>query len=326
MNTKMLLIGVVLFGFAASASEGMVSSFTNSEVGPVMAKKTSTAGRIAIAIAKLENKSEMPDSMFGELRSRMQQCIAGTMKFHVQDREYLKSLMREQALAAAGIVGGEGAGALAAEKVELASYIVLGTVQSFDTVRSNGSVEGGQYAMSKFKIELLVKLVNCRTGSIVAVKTVIGQGVNKVTVADSPKSSVGQGMRDATDEACHAVADWLRDTLACPPKVLKVDNGEIIVDLNENEVKEGDVFDVEECDVIAGDDGDAVIGLDGKYIGSVGITRPGSQTSRAMPTENGNLSIEKINIRKHTYRLRRVSKDSWMKRLRRRYIDEHQGD
>jgi uncharacterized OB-fold protein len=69
----MLLIFVVLSGFVASASEGMVSSFTNSEVVPVMAKKTSTAGRIAIAIAKLENKSEMPDSTLVELRSRLQQ-------------------------------------------------------------------------------------------------------------------------------------------------------------------------------------------------------------------------------------------------------------
>lgn len=287
-----------------------------------MAKKTSTAGRIAIAIAKLENKSEMPDSTLVELRSRMQQCIAGTMRFYVQDRENLKALLQEQALAVAGIANSEGAEVPAATKVEYAPYIVLGTVQSCRTDHSALKTDGARYAISKSTIELLMKLVNCRTGSIVATKTV--QGMGRAIEADNSKPSTGLGMRDAIDEACHAVAYWLRDNFACPPKVLKIYEGEITVDLNENEVEEGDVFDVVDAkDLGKDEDTGAWLGFDGKTIGSVAITRTGLRTSNAIPLEGESLSLENLDISNHTYMLRRVSKDSLKKRLRRKFANEH---
>jgi hypothetical protein len=187
--------------------------------------------------------------------------------------------------------------------------------------------DGARYAFSKSTIELLMKLVNCRTGSIVAMKTVVGQGMEKTFEADNSKPSTGQGMRDAIDEACHAVVDWLRDCFACPPKVLKIYEGEITVDLNENEVEEGDVFDVVDAkDLGKGEATGAWLGFDGKTIGSVAITRTGLRTSNAIPLEGEGLSLENLDSSNHTYMLRRVSKDSLKKRLRRKFANEHRCD
>ena len=131
-------------------------------------------------------------------------------------------------------------------------------------------------------------------------------------------------MNVAIDEVCHAVADWLRDCFACPPKVLKIYDGEITVDLNENEVEEGDVFDVVDAKVLGKDeDTGAWLGFDGKTIGSVAITRTGLRTSNAIPLEGESLSLENLDISNHTYMLRRVSKDSLKKRLRRKFANEH---
>jgi len=203
--------------------------------------------------------------------------------------------------------------------------MVFGTVQSCRTDHSALKGGGVQHYMSKSKIELRVNLVNCRTGIIVAAKTV--QGMGRAIEADNSKPSTGQGMRDAIDEACHAVVDWLRDCFACPPKVLKVYEGEITVDLNENEVEEGDVFDVVDAKDLGKDEGTgAWLGFDGKTIGSVAITCTGLRTSNAIPLEGESLSLENLDISNHTYMLRRVSKDSLKKRLRRKFANEHRCD
>lgn len=82
----------------------------------------------------------------------MQQCIAGTMRFYVQDCENLKALFREEALAVAGIADSEGVEVPAATKVEYAPYVVLGTVQSCRTDHSALKGDGVRYAISKSTI------------------------------------------------------------------------------------------------------------------------------------------------------------------------------
>ena len=115
-----------------------------------------------------------------------------------------------------------------------------------------------------------------------------------------------------------AVADWLRDLL-CPAKVLKVDKAEITIDMNENEVKEGDLFDViKSGGVMVNPDSGAAFEIDGKCIGRVVITRPGLQTSKAEPVDGGRLSLERLNVSKYDYKLRRVTKSALMKEAKRR--------
>ena len=277
---------------------------------PLAAETPSIPKRIAIAIGKFENKSTMPDSAFESLRARMQQCVAGTRKFHVQDREHLKALLREQALAAAGIVDGNNAEAPEGGKLEFASYMIYGTVQSCITDSSNGNLNGVGYAMFRSKIELFIKLVDPETGRILTTKTACGHGVDKLMVAD--KSITRQGVNKAIDEACHAVAYWLRDYFACPPKVLKACKGEIIVDLTDSEAKEGDVFDVIDAKELGVDaDTGASLGLGGSTVGRICIESTGSHTSNAKPIadKKGNvLDLGSLDTAGHTYILRRVNK------------------
>ena len=158
-----------------------------------------------------------------------------------------------------------------------------------------------------------------------AMKTVVGHGMDKVMGSGGVKTSKGQGCRDAIDEAGHAVADWLRD-LSYPAKVLKVDKVEITIDMNENEVREGDVFDVtEDGGVMVDPENGASLEIDVNYLGRVVITRPGLQTSKAEPVDDGRLSLEKLDLRKHAYKLRRVTKSALKNEaLRRaRKEDEH---
>jgi hypothetical protein len=187
----------------------------------------------------------------------------------------------------------------------------------FGNDRHVGRAEGVASALTKTKIELEVKIANCQTGNIMAMKTVVGHG--KVIESGESKSSAGQGGREAIDEAAHAVADWLREVLACPAKVLKVDKAEITIDMNENEVKEGDLFDViKSGGVMVDPDSGAALEIDGKCIGRVVITRPGLQTSKAEPVDGGRLSLEKLNVSKYDYKLRRVTKTVLMKEAKRR--------
>ena len=232
------------------------------------------------------------------------------MKFEVQELEHLNEMLREQALAAAGMTSSGEANVPVAGKIKFAPYIVYGQVLSYDEDKKVADLSGVAVALVKSIIELEVKVADCRTGNIVAIKTVVGHGQQKTMVSGEVRSSVGQGMRDAIDEAGHVVADWLREVLACPAKVLKIDKAEITIDMNENEVKQGDVFDVvEEGGVMVDPDSGATLEIDGNRIGRVAITHTGLQTSKAEPVEGGRLSLEKLDMRKHTYRLRRVSKE-----------------
>ena len=60
--------------------------------------RSPASSRISIVIGKFENNSNAHDSVCDGLRAQIQQCVAGTMKFNVLDREHLKEAMREQVL------------------------------------------------------------------------------------------------------------------------------------------------------------------------------------------------------------------------------------
>ena len=230
------------------------------------------------------------------------------MKFEVLEREHLKAALSEHQLIASGIMDVQDSDIAGTGQKQSVPCIIYGIVQSFTADKAVESVDGKACAVTKSEIELLVKLANAETGGTIAVKTVVGHGMDKVVVAEWGSHSADHGIHDAIDEASHVVADWLRDLL-CPAKVLKVDKAEITVDMNENEVKEGDVFDViEKGGVIVDPETGAALEIDGKCIGRVVITRPGLRTSKAKPVDGGRLSIEKLDTRKHVYKLRRVTK------------------
>jgi curli biogenesis system outer membrane secretion channel CsgG len=264
--------------------------------------------RMVVAINKFENKSGAPDGVFGTIRARVQQCVVGARKFEVVEREQLKAAMSEQTLAAAGVTDGEDADAPEAGKMKAASYIIYGNVLYCGTDKAGGSAEGVASAVVKSKVELQIKITNGETGKILTQKSAIGYGIDKAMATSGYKSSTGQGMRDAIDEACHMAADALRD-VAYPAKVIKVGKKDITINMTDEEVKEEDVFDVIEADEPMVDpDTGAFLGFDGDDVGRVTITRTGPQVSKARPVEDGDLSLDDLDTDEHTYILRRVSK------------------
>ena len=320
MSTKTLmklsLMGFMALSCAASTAYAKDDGEETEEVAPkkkAKAKKgkknkAPEATRMFVAINKFENKSDAPDDKFNTIRSRVQQCIVGARKFEVVEREQLKAAMSEQNLAAAGITNGEDADAPESGKMKAASYVVYGTVLYCGTDTAGGSAEGVASAVAKYKVELQIKITNGETGKILTQKSAIGYGVDKATQTENFKSSTGQGMRDAIDEACHLAADALRD-VAYPAKIVRVGKKSVTVNMTNEEVQEEDVFDVLEADepLIDKDTG-AFLGYDGDEVGRVTITMTGPQISKAVPVEGGEFELDDLDLDEHNYIVRRVSK------------------
>lgn len=310
---KLSLMGLLAFAFVApSAYAKDAEDEDTEEVAPKKKKakkskkKAPEATRMVVAINKFENKSDAPDSVFETIRARVQQCVVGARKFEVVEREQLKAAMSEQTLVASGVTDGEDADAPEAGKMKAASYIVYGNVLYCGTDKSGGSAEGVASAVVKSKVELQIKITNGETGKILTQKSAIGYGIDKAMATAEFKSSTGQGMRDAIDEACHLAADALRD-VAYPAKVIKVGKKDITINMTDEEVKEEDVFDVIEADEPMTDpDTGAFLGYDGDDVGRVTISRTGPQVSKAKPMDD--LALDDIDTDEHTYILRRVSK------------------
>ena len=321
MDTKTLLklslVGLLAFSFAATTAYAKgggdddteeVSSSKKSKKSKKKAKAPA-ATRMVVAVNKFENKSEAPDSLFETIRSRVQQCIVGSRKFEVVEREQLKAAMSEQTLAASGVTESEDdADAPEAGKMKAASYIVYGTVLYCGKDKAGGSSEGVASAVVKSKVELQIKITNGETGKILTQKSAIGYGLDKALATADFKSSSGQGMRDAIDEASHMAADALRD-VAYPAKIVRVGKKDVTVNMTDEEVKEDDVFDVIEAEDLGIDkDTGAWLGFDGDDVGRVVITRTGPQTSKAKPVEGSEFELDDLDIDENMYILRRVSK------------------
>ena len=310
---KLSLMGLLAFAFVApSACAKDAEDEDTEEVAPKKKKakkskrKAPEATRMVVAINKFENKSEAPDSVFETIRARVQQCVVGARKFEVVEREQLKAAMSEQTLVASGVTDGEDADAPEAGRMKAASYIVYGNVLYCGADKAGGSSEGVSSAVVKSKVELQIKITNGENGKILAQKSAIGYGIDKAMATAEFKSSTGQGMRDAVDEACHMAADALRD-VAYPAKVIKVGKKDITINMTDEEVKEEDVFDVIEADEPMTDpDTGAFLGYDGDDVGRVTISRTGPQVSKAKPMDD--LELDDLDTDEHTYILRRVSK------------------
>lgn len=320
MNSKTLmklsLMGLLAFSFAATEVYAQDEEDATEEVTPKKkkaktSKKGSQATRMIVAIEKFENKSGAPSSLFDTIRSRVQQCVVGARKFEVVEREQLKSAMSEQRLVAAGVTDGESAEAPEAGKMKAASYVIYGNVLYCGRDKAGGKAEGVASAVVTSKVELQIKITNGETGKILTQKSAIGYGVDKAMATSEFASSTGQGMRDAIDEACHMAADALRD-VAYPAKIISASDEDVIINMTDEEVKEGDVFDVVDAkDLGTDEDTGAWLGFGGKTIGRLKVESTGPQTSNAEPIEGKKgkmIDLEDLDTDGHMYILRRVSK------------------
>ena len=192
-------------------------------------------------------------------------------------------------------------------KIKAASYIVYGTVLYFGKDQTRGGAEGVNSSISRMKVELQIKIANGETGKILTQKSAIGYGADQAIATDGFQTSSRDGMRDAIDEACHMAADLLRD-VAYPAKVVRVGKRDVTINLTNEEVQEGDVFDVVDAEDLGMDDATgAWLGFDGDDVGRFVITRPGPQTSKAKPLDD-DVDLDDMDSDEHMYIVRRVSK------------------
>ena len=311
---KLSLMGLLVLSFAAPMAYAKDADDDDTEEAAPKKKKAKKSKkkadaptRMVVAINKFENKSDAADSLFETIRSRVQQCVVGSRKFEVVEREQLKAAMSEQTLAASGVTNSEDAAAPEAGKMTAASYIIYGTVLYCGKDKAEGASEGVASAVEKSKVELQIKITNGETGKILTQKSAIGYGTDKGIATSEFRSVSGQGMRDAIDEAAHMAADALRD-VAYPAKVVRVGKKDLTINMTDEEVQEDDVFDLIDAEDLGTDkDTGAWLGFDGDDIGRVVITRTGPQTSKAKPVGD-DIDLDDLDTDEHMYILRRVSK------------------
>ena len=276
------------------------------------AKKALPPERMFVAIHKFENRTNASSSDIDMLQSRVQQCVVGTRKFEVVEREQLKTAMKEANLAVAGVTDGEDADAPEQGKVKAASYLIYGSVLYYGVDKAQGTDGGVASAVAKSKVEVQLKIANGETGKILAEKSAIGMGLDKALATEGFMSSKsGIGMRDAVDEAAHMIVDALRDH-SYPAKIVRVGKRDVSVNMTDEEVKEDDVFDVVECgEMVFDPDTGAPLDDDGDDVGRVQISRVGPKISKAVPLDG--LDLDDLDLDEHSYTLRRVSKATLQK-------------
>lgn len=265
--------------------------------------------RMYVAIDKFDNKAGVTANQFDTLRTRIQQAVVGTRKFEVLEREQMKNALSEQTLMASGMTNADDEDAPEAGKMKPAGYVIYGNVLFYGIDQSQGAAGGAGSSSIRTKVELQIKITSAETGKILASKSVIGIG--QESRLSTPSSSTSgnireQCEREAVAQAAHYVVDALRD-VCYPAKVVKVGKKSLTINMTNEEVKEGDLFDVIEAgEEIFDPDTGASLGSDGEEIGRIEIKRPGPQTSTAVPADD-ELKLSDIEV---GYIVRRVSEET----------------
>lgn len=263
-------------------------------------KPPAAAQRMVVSVGKFETKikggredangnfSGTVDSQQIEtLRTRIQNRVVGTRKFEVTERQQLKQLLAELMLADSGVTNVDDAGVPQPGMLKAAVYTLYGSILSWNFLERDGGGEGVSAKTKTARIELQLKIADVETGKILADKIVTEYGFSKKMTAGGAigHASTDVAMRDAIDNVAAVAVDTLRDH-CYPAKIVRVGKRSVTVNLTEDEVKEGDVFEVvEAAKPIRDPDTGTYLGCDGDEIGRVEITSTGPMTSKAEPIE-----------------------------------------
>ena len=290
---KLALLGVMAFSFAATevyaADDGdddAAEEVPKKTKKKSKSKKRPTPKKVYVSVHKFENKSSASAAAVDTVQSRIQEYIVGTRKFEVVEREQLKTVMKEQGLAAGGVTDNEDGHTPEQGKIKPAAFIVYGNILYYGVDKSAARGSGYAVSQTKSKVEIQIKFVRAETGKIILEKSFIGEGFDKsIATSDSVTAKSG-GMRDAVDEACHMVVDALREH-TYPPKIVAVDDDEIQINMTDSEVKADDVFDVKKCgeEKFDPDTGES-LGYSGKTVGRIRIQSADARMARgqALPS------------------------------------------
>ena len=271
--------------------------------------------KMVVSIDKFENKANVQANQLETLRARIQQAVIGTRKFDVVEREQLANALSERNLLDSGVVNGEDADAPRAGQMKAAGYVIYGNILFYGIDTASTAAGGVGSGSIRTKVEVQIKITNAENGKILAAKSVTGVGTESRQVQGNTEIAGNvqeQCERAAVNEAAHMVVDALRD-VSYPSKIVRVGRDSAKINMTDEEVKVGDVFDVmEDGEEIFDPDTGESLGCDGDDIGRIRISRVGSKMSDAVPVGELKLSDLKVG-----YILRRVSAEA----LRREQID-----
>lgn len=261
--------------------------------------------KMVVSIDKFDNKANVQADQLETLRARIQQAVIGTRKFDVVEREQLANALSERDLIDAGVTNGDDADAPQAGRMKAAGYVIYGNILFYGIDAAATGVGGIGSGSVRIKVEVQVKITNAETGKILAAKSVTGIGTESRQVQGNTEIAGNireQCERAAVDEAAHMVVDALRD-VSYPSKVVRVGRDSVKINMTDEEVKVGDVFDVvEDGEEIFDPDTGESLGCDGDDVGRIKISRVGAKMSDAVPV--GELKLADLKV---GYILHRVS-------------------
>ena len=218
------------------------------------------------------------------LRSYITDGVINCRKFSLVERDELKKLAKEQALADAGATedGPE------SNNLKAAKYLVYGKI--LKSYVKDLSRDG--YNVRKGTVELQIRFTNAETGKMLGVKTVEATDVKGV-VGGGDGTQLGKESNDvALKKAAYDVVNLLVD-LAYPTKILDVDTDEgiLMVNMTMEQCKQGEEFDVFKlgCELVDPDTGES-LGRSEKNVGKVVVSRPGPKMSECKVVAGSDIS------------------------------------
>ncbi|MBR6472070.1 MAG: hypothetical protein IKS83_09760 [Victivallales bacterium] len=254
--------------------------------------------RMFVVIDKFDSNADVSANQFETLRSRIQHRVIGTRKFQVLEREQLKNALSEQRLLDSGVTDAEDPAAPESGKLKAAGFVIYGKILFFGRDAAVGASADVTSSKMTAKVEIQLKITDAETGEVVVSKQVTGVGTTSKIVTEGTTQGGNwqeQIERDAIDNAAALVVDALREH-AYPAKVVKVGKKSVTINMTQEEVNEGEIFEVMEIDdeeMVDPDTGES-LGEEGEVIGRIQIERPGTKTSTAVPIDE--LSLDDIEV------------------------------
>ena len=261
---------------------------------PLMAAKEA---KPAVNIGNIANKSgqEIPVDTFV---TRLTDAIVNTRKFDVIESERIDEIVAEWNKANSGLTNGSTDPE--DQKIEAVGYKLVPTITSFEIESTAASTGGANVARNVARLSLNVRFLNMEDGKIVASKEIVGISEQKEanTSSSSSRTTGDKFYQDCVKDASQKVVDALMD-LCYPIKVMMdEDDGEVIIKVQAERVKEGDYYKVYRVIEIENDEDDEDMEPIEKEIATIKITdiRPTQSTAEVVEYKREGKEIEKGDI------------------------------
>ena len=197
---------------------------------------------VSIDAKNIKNKTDNPRANFQALIDRLNHELVQTGIYRVLNMEDMaKTLVDSEKFAAAADDGG------VKTAIQSHAFYIRMTVTTygFSMGASNDYYTRSQTVAETAKVELILLLVDARTGVTVASKNISAASITQVT-AQAGQVAVGNYREQALQAACQSackkiVLELVRYT---PFYILDIENNQITTDIPASAAKVGDLFDI----------------------------------------------------------------------------------